>query len=87
MTVGGGERSRHLFPRRGLPPELLLNGLHDEVHEGDVVRHAAELEATVKVFRDARRQLGDGFVALRHQAALSFDPGGRPGPRRRLRRR
>src|SRR5947208_14736682 len=32
--------------RPGLPPELLLNGLHDEVHEGDVVGHAVELQAT-----------------------------------------
>src|SRR6266403_2050525 len=76
-------------PLLRLPPELLLQRLHHEVLHGDLVRHAVQLEAVVKVFGDARRQLSDGFVALghRHQAALFFDPGGRPGARRRLRRR
>src|SRR5438046_443855 len=73
--------------RASLPPELLLNGLHDEVHEGDVVGHAVELQATVKLFRDAGCQLRPDFLGHRHQAAFFFDPAGRPGPRRRLRRR
>jgi hypothetical protein len=74
-----------LRPR--LPPELLLNRLDDEVHEHDVVRHAVQLEATVKLLRDAGRQLRLGFFGLRHHAALVFDPARRPRPRRRLRRR
>ena len=53
----------------------------------DVVRHAVQLEAPVKLFRNAGRQLRQGFVRRCHQAAFFFDPGGRPGPRRRLRRR
>src|SRR3989442_13959901 len=64
------------------PPKLLLNRLDHEVHERDVVCHAVQLEAPVKVLRYAGRQLCPGFVGLRHQAALFFDPGGRPGPRR-----
>src|SRR3989442_1636042 len=53
-----------LRPR--LPPELLLNRLRYEVHERDVVGHAVELEATVKLLRDARRQLRPRFLGLRH---------------------
>jgi len=56
------------------------------VHDGDLVRHAVQLEATVKVLRDAGRQLRPDFLGLRHQAAFFFDPAGRPGARRRLRR-
>src|SRR6059036_3210147 len=52
--------------RPGLPPELPLNGLHDEVHEGDVVGHAVELQAAVKLLRNAGRQLRPDFLGLRH---------------------
>src|SRR3989442_12349055 len=64
------------------PPKLLLNRLDHEVHERDVVCHAVQLEAPVKVLRDAGRQLRPGFVGLRHQAALFFDPGDRDRPDR-----
>jgi len=74
-----------LRPR--LPSELILNRLDHEVHEGDVVRHAVEFEPAMKLLRDASRQLRPGFLGLRHQAAFVFEPAGRPGPRRRLRRR
>src|SRR2546427_963125 len=58
------------------PPKLLRNRLDHEAHERDVVCHAVQLEAPVKALRDAGRQLRPGFVGLRHQAALFFDPGG-----------
>ena len=45
VVVGGRERSRHLLLRCGLPSELLLNRLYHEVHHGDVVGHAVQLEA------------------------------------------
>src|SRR5437016_5893199 len=41
------------LPRCSLPPELLLNRLGHEVLHGDLVRHAVQLEAAVKVFGDA----------------------------------
>src|SRR5205809_4820771 len=77
-----------LRPR--LPPELLLNRLRHEVLEHDVVRHAVQLQAAVKVFGDARRQLRQDFFGLSHQTFVFF--GGGPGPPgrhfpRRFRRR
>src|SRR5438876_12262919 len=57
-----------LRPR--LLPELLLDRLGHEVLHGDLVRHAVKLEATVKVFGDAGRQLRDGFVALGHHRSI-----------------
>src|SRR5437899_12871226 len=61
--------SRSLL-RPSLPPELPLNGLHDEVHEGDVVGHAVELQAAVKLLRNAGRQLRPDFLGLRHLCRL-----------------
>src|SRR5204863_7901104 len=46
--------------------ELLFNRLDHEVHNRDVVRNAVCLQATVKLLRDAGRQLRDGFVGLYH---------------------
>src|SRR3989442_2536049 len=60
--------------RASLPPELLLNGLHDEVHEGNVVGHTVQLEAAVKLFRDAGRQLRQRFFGLRHLSRLVLRP-------------
>src|SRR5207248_1679918 len=53
-----------------LPPELLLNGPHDELHHRRVVRHAVQLQATVKVLRDAGRQLCPHLLGLRHLCRL-----------------
>jgi len=50
--------------------ELLFNRLDHEVHNRDVVRNAVCLQATVKLLRDAGRQLRDGFVGLRHLCRL-----------------
>src|SRR2546427_13095810 len=82
--------SCHSCPLLRLPPELLLNRLDHEVLDHDVVRHAVQLEATVKLLRDARRQLRQDFFGLGHQTFVFF--GGRPGPPgrhfpRRFRRR
>jgi hypothetical protein len=46
------------------------------------VGHTVQLEATVKLLRDAGRQLRPDFLGPRHQAAFPLDPDGRPGPRR-----
>jgi hypothetical protein len=51
------------------------------------MRDAVQPQAAVKLPGDAGRQLRPGSLGLRHHAFLFFDPGGRPGPRRRLRRR
>jgi hypothetical protein len=60
---------------------------HHEVHEDDVGRHAVQPDATVKScgMRVANCVKGPSVGAI--YAALFFDPRGRPGPRRRLRRR
>ncbi len=72
-----------------LPPELLFNRLDREVHDGDVVRYAVQLEPAVKLFRGSSRQLRPQAPSpLANYAALVFEnPAARPGPRRRLRRR
>src|SRR5439155_72395 len=54
-----------------LPPDLRAyladlapldpNVLYPQLHAGDVVRHAVQLEAPVEVFRDAGRQLRQDF--------------------------
>src|SRR5215510_5506427 len=62
----------HPFFRPRLPPELLRNRFHHEVHEGDVVRYAVQLEAAVKLLRNAGRQLRPGFLGLRHLCGLRF---------------
>src|SRR5438876_9302835 len=49
------------------------------------MRHTVQFQATVKVFRDAGRQLRPGFVALRHQAFLFFAPERRSQTARGLR--
>src|SRR6266403_1645136 len=77
-------------PLLRLPPELLLDGLRHEVLEHDVVCHAVQLQATVKLLGDAGRQLRQDFFGLGHQTFVFF--GGRPGPPgrhlpRRFRRR
>src|SRR2546428_7065744 len=52
-SSAGGEasgrqgRSRHLFPRCALPPELLLQRLDHELHHRGIVRHAVQLEPAV----------------------------------------
>ena len=79
-----------LRPLLSLPPELLLNRLGHEVLEHNVMRDAVQLQAAVKVFGDARRQLRQDFFGLSHQTFVFF--GGRPGPPgrhfpRRFRRR
>ena len=56
--------------RPSLPSELLLNRRRHEVHEDDVVRHAIQPEATVKLLRDADRQLRPGFFGIRHLCRL-----------------
>jgi len=76
--VGGAEAAggaasgllRRPLLRPPLPPEPLLNRLDHEAHDGGVVRHAVQLDATVKLLRDARGQLCPRFVALRHLCRL-----------------
>src|SRR4029077_5058218 len=58
-----------LLLRPSLPSELLLNRRCHEVHEGNIVRHRVQPEATVKLLRDAGRQLRQGFFGLRHQTS------------------
>src|SRR5262249_31846047 len=58
--------------RPSLRSELLLNRRRHEVHEYDVVRHAVEPEATVKLLRDPGRQLRPGFFGLRHLCRLAL---------------
>src|SRR4029450_7076705 len=58
--------------RPSLPSELLLNRRRHEVHEDDVVRHAVEPDATVKLLRDAGRQLGPGFFGRGHLCRLAL---------------
>src|SRR2546426_4795327 len=53
---------------RGSPH--VFNRLDHEVHDGDLVRHAVQLEATVKVLRDAGRQLRPDFLGLHHLCRL-----------------
>src|SRR5439155_2814467 len=60
--------------RPGLPSELFLNRLRHEVHEGGVVRHTVELEAPVKLFRDAGRQLRPHLLDLHHLCRLLLRP-------------
>src|SRR5207247_8002354 len=67
--VGSPSLCRSLL-RPCLAPELLLNRLHHELHDRDVVRHAVKLEPAVKLLRDAGRQLGPGFVCRRHLCRL-----------------
>src|SRR5439155_15051131 len=57
--------------RASLAAELLLNRLRHEVHQGHVVGHAVQLQATMKLLRDAGRQLSHGFVALGHRRSVS----------------
>jgi hypothetical protein len=59
-----------LSSRPSLLSELVLNCRHHEVHEDDVVRHAVQLQAPVKLLRDAGRQLRPGFFGLRHLCRL-----------------
>src|SRR4029450_13242437 len=69
--------------RPSLPSELLLNRRRHEVHEYDVVRHAVEPEATVKLLRDPGRQLGPGFFGRGHLCRLALRsprPTGPPPP-------
>src|SRR5207249_3322185 len=87
LLVAGACGSRRPLLRTRLPPELLFNRRRHELHDRRVVRHVVQLQATVKLLRDAGRQLRPDFLGHRHQAAFFFDPAGRPGPRRRLRRR
>src|SRR5439155_16207542 len=56
--------------RLRLPPELFLNRLGHEVHDGDVVRDAVHLEAALKVFGDAGRQLRQGLFGSCHLCRL-----------------
>src|SRR5438132_2563677 len=72
------DQLRPSFLRPRLPPELLLNRLHDEVHEGDLVGHAVQLEPAVKLLRDAGRQLRPGFVCRRHLRRLGLRSGRTP---------
>jgi hypothetical protein len=51
------------------------------------MRHAVQPEAPVKLLWNAGRQLRPGFFGFTIYAALLFGPRGRPGARRRLRRR
>jgi len=70
-----------------LPSEFLLNRLHHEVHESDVVRHAVQLQAPVQLLRMRVATASRVPRPSPSDRLLLRRRGGRPGPRRRLRRR
>ena len=85
-TVKPFRETSPFFSRVFRPSFSSIARLGHEVHDGGVERDAVPLQAPVKLLRDAGRQLRPGFFfGLCHQTFLFF--GGRPGPRRRLRRR
>src|SRR5262249_15541574 len=66
-----GARPTALGPAAGLSRQLLLQRPDDEIHHRDVRLHAVEFELTMKLLRNACRELDPNFPLTCHNAPFA----------------